>query len=193
MRRPIVAGNWKMHGTRAENAALVEAVLGAWPASAGECIVCPPDVYLQGLARVLRDSPVRLGAQDVSAEPTGAFTGDVSAAMLADIGAEYVIVGHSERRSIHGESDTLVARKFAAALGKSLRPILPRAPFARMVSSSLRSSRIVPKTLAKMSKDSRVSRLSVAKFVLPSRSALNSINRAREDSLLRTPLMTTGS
>jgi triosephosphate isomerase (TIM) len=124
MRRPIVAGNWKMHGSRAENAALIEAVLGAWPARGGECIVCPPFVYLQELARVLRDTPLRLGAQDVCAEPVGAFTGEVSAAMLRDVGCDYAIVGHSERRALFGESDTLVARKFGAALGKSLVPIL---------------------------------------------------------------------
>jgi len=124
MRRPIVAGNWKMHGTRAENAALVEAVLGAFPARGGECVVCPPFVYLQELARVVRDTPLRLGAQDVCAEPVGAFTGEVSAAMLRDVGCEYVIVGHSERRALFGEPDTLVARKFGAALGKGLVPIL---------------------------------------------------------------------
>lgn len=125
MRRPIVAGNWKMHGSRAENAALLEGVLSALPASAsGEAVVCPPFVYLQELARTLRDSPLKLGAQDVCAEAVGAFTGEVSAAMLRDVGCEYVIVGHSERRALYGESDTLVARKFAAALGKGLVPIL---------------------------------------------------------------------
>jgi triosephosphate isomerase len=124
MRRPIVAGNWKMHGTRAENTALVEAVLGSVPAGAAECVVCPAFVYLQELARMLRDTALRLGAQDVCAEPVGAFTGEVSAAMLRDVGCEYAIVGHSERRALFGESDTLVARKFGAALGKGLVPIL---------------------------------------------------------------------
>lgn len=123
MRRPIVAGNWKMHGSRTENASLVEALLAAWPVRGGECIVCPPFVYLQELARVLRDSPIRLGAQDVCAEPLGAFTGEVSAAMLRDVGCDHVIVGHSERRAFYGETDTLVARKFAAAQGKGLVPI----------------------------------------------------------------------
>jgi len=124
MRRPIVAGNWKMHGSRAENAALIEGILAALPARAGECIVCPPYVYLQDLARVLRDSSVRLGAQDVCAEPVGAFTGEISAGMLRDVGCDYAIVGHSERRALYGEGDTLVARKFAGALGKGLVPIL---------------------------------------------------------------------
>ena len=120
MRRPIVAGNWKMHGSRADNAALLDGILSAWPATSGaEGIVCPPFVYLPELARALRDSPLQLGAQDVCAEPVGAFTGEVSAAMLRDVGCQYVIVGHSERRALYSESDTLVARKFAAALGHS--------------------------------------------------------------------------
>jgi triosephosphate isomerase (TIM) len=86
--------------------------------------VCPPSVYLQEIARALHQSSIELGAQDVCAEPQGAFTGEVSAAMLKDVGCEYVIVGHSERRLIYRESDQLVARKFAAAQSKSLIPIL---------------------------------------------------------------------
>ncbi len=124
MRRPIVAGNWKMHGSSAENTALIDAVRGAWPAPGAECIVCPPFVYLQELARLLRGSPIRLGAQDVCAEPSGAFTGEVSAGMLRDVGCDCALVGHSERRALYGETDTLVARKFGAALGMGLVPIL---------------------------------------------------------------------
>ncbi len=124
MRRAIVAGNWKMHGSRAENAALIDGVRAAWPAQAADCIVCPPFVYLQELARVLRGSPIRLGAQDVCAESSGAFTGEVSAAMLRDIGCEVALVGHSERRALYGETDELVARKFRAALAAGLLPIL---------------------------------------------------------------------
>jgi triosephosphate isomerase len=125
MRRPIVAGNWKMHGTRAENAVLLDALLGsALIDSIAECIVCPPFVYLQDAVRAVRGSPIQVGAQDVCAEPQGAFTGEVSAHMIRDIGCTHTIVGHSERRTIYGESDTLVARKFASALGKGLIPIL---------------------------------------------------------------------
>jgi triosephosphate isomerase len=125
MRRALVAGNWKMHGSRAENARLIEAVLGGMPAGdSAECVVCPPFVYLHDVARELRESRVGLGAQDVSAEAQGAFTGEVSAAMLKDVGCAYVIVGHSERRALHAESDELVARKFAAAQSKGLVPIL---------------------------------------------------------------------
>jgi triosephosphate isomerase (TIM) len=125
MRRPIVAGNWKLHGSRTDNARLVEDVMAQLPTKpAGQCIVCPPFVYLQEIARLLRGSSVELGAQDVCAEAHGAFTGEVSASMLKDVGCEYVIVGHSERRLIYRESDQLVARKFASALSKSLVPIL---------------------------------------------------------------------
>ena len=125
MRCPIVAGNWKMHGSRADNAVLLDGLLGADLAdSPAECIVCPPFVYLGDAVRSLRDSSIRVGAQDVCAEPQGAFTGEVSAAMLRDVGCSHVVVGHSERRALYAESDTLVARKFAAALGRGLVPIL---------------------------------------------------------------------
>jgi triosephosphate isomerase len=125
MRRPIVAGNWKMHGSRAENERLLEGILSGFPAeSPAACVVCPPFVYLQEARRQLRDSPVQLGAQNVSAEPQGAFTGEVSAAMLKDVGCEYVIVGHSERRLLYRENDQQVARKFGAAQAKGLIPIL---------------------------------------------------------------------
>ena len=125
MRRPIVAGNWKMHGSRAENARLIEELLAQCPARPrAACVICPPFVYLQEVARQLRDSALSLGAQDVSADTQGAFTGEVSAAMLKDVGCEYVIVGHSERRLLYRESDQLIARKFGAALAKGLIPIL---------------------------------------------------------------------
>ena len=125
MRRPIVAGNWKMHGSRTENARLIEEIVGAYPAKAdADCVVCPPFVYLQEVGRMLRDTPIALGAQDTCAEVHGAFTGEVSAAMLKDVGCKYVLVGHSERRLLYRESDQLVARKFAAAHAKALIPVL---------------------------------------------------------------------
>jgi triosephosphate isomerase len=125
MRRRIVAGNWKMHGSRSENAQLVEALVSI-PGSRGtaDCVICPPFVYLHEVGRALRDGAIRLGAQDVSAEAQGAYTGEVSAAMLKDVGCEYVLVGHSERRALYGEDDALVARKFSAALARGLTPIL---------------------------------------------------------------------
>lgn len=125
MRRPLVAGNWKMHGSRAENAALVDALVMADECSDGaEVVVCPPYVYLTEVARRLKDSAIGLGAQDVAPQGPGAYTGDVAAAMLKDVGCRYVIVGHSERRALHGEDDRLVASKFAAAQHEGLVPIL---------------------------------------------------------------------
>ncbi len=125
MRRPIVAGNWKMHGSVAENTALVDALLQGYPAdSPADCYVCPPFVYLRGVARQLEGSAIRVGAQDTSAEAHGAYTGEVAASMLADVGCRAVIVGHSERRSLFGESDQLVARKFMATQAAGLLPIL---------------------------------------------------------------------
>src|SRR4051812_14803703 len=100
MRRPIVVGNWKMHGSRAENARLIEELGTGYPSDlAADCAVCPPFVYLQEVGRLLRDTPIGLGGQDVCADVQGAFTGEISAAMLKDVGCEYAIVGHSERRT----------------------------------------------------------------------------------------------
>ena len=123
-RRPIVAGNWKMHGSRAANAALLDALLNGAGDESAACLVFPPYVYLGDAARQLADSDIGVGAQDVSAEPQGAFTGEVSAAMIADVGATHVLVGHSERRALNGEDDALVARKFFAAHGSGLTPVL---------------------------------------------------------------------
>jgi triosephosphate isomerase (TIM) len=125
MRRPFVAGNWKMHGSRADNARLLDGLLQGLPAQASADIaVCPPYVYLWETARLLKSSVVDLGAQSVCAESMGAFTGEVSAAMLKDVGCTYVIVGHSERRAIYREDDALIARKFLAAQSQTLTPIL---------------------------------------------------------------------
>jgi triosephosphate isomerase (TIM) len=125
MRRPIVAGNWKMHGSRTETARLIEELMVQSPAAPGAaCVICPPFVYLQEAGRLLRGSVFSLGAQDVCADAHGAFTGEVSAAMLKDVGCEYVIVGHSERRLLYRESDPLIARKFGTAHARGLIPIL---------------------------------------------------------------------
>ncbi|HEY6455151.1 MAG TPA: triose-phosphate isomerase [Steroidobacteraceae bacterium] len=125
MRQPLVAGNWKMHGSCAENAKLIEALAEAFPRTSAQCAVCPPHVYLSQVATLLQaaELPVALGAQNVSAETKGAYTGEVSAAMLLDLQCKYVIVGHSERRQVQGEDDQVVARKFAAARAQ-LTPIL---------------------------------------------------------------------
>src|SRR6478609_58326 len=124
MRHKIVAGNWKMHGSRAENAALIEAIIGTVTDDRVSCVICPPFVYLHDAWRLLRNSAVALGAQDVCAEAVGAYTGEVSAAMLQDVGCRYTLVGHSERRAMYGDTNALVARKFVAALGRGLIPIL---------------------------------------------------------------------
>jgi triosephosphate isomerase len=125
MRRPLVAGNWKLNGSRRANAELI-AHLRQGLAAPRRCdlLVCPPFVYLGELAGALAGSVIGLGGQDVAAEASGAFTGEVSAAMLRDVGCTHTIVGHSERRALYGETDAIVGRKFAAALAGGLTPIL---------------------------------------------------------------------
>lgn len=124
-RKPLVAGNWKMHGSLAGNAELLLGLRELLPASSVDCVVCPPFVYLPAVGAALAGSAIELGAQDVCEQSeSGAFTGEVSASMLREVGCRYAIVGHSERRAIYGESDELVARKFAAALAAGLVPIL---------------------------------------------------------------------
>jgi len=123
MRRPLVAGNWKMHGTRASAEALVAAVVANLPRSA-DAAVLPPFPYVAELTATYGNSGLAFGAQDSSEHAQGAYTGEVSAAMLKDVGCTYVLAGHSERRQYHAESDDLVARKFVAAQGAGLVPIL---------------------------------------------------------------------
>ena len=124
-RRPMVAGNWKMHGSQLSNAALLDGVLAGVGATAAEVVVCPPFVYLAEVAARLARTAVSLGAQDLCAEPgQGAYTGEVSAGMLRDVGCSHVIIGHSERRALFGETDALVARKSVAALAAGLVPII---------------------------------------------------------------------
>ncbi len=125
LRKPLVAGNWKMYGTRAEAARLVDGLVASDVGSAAaEVVVCPPFVYLADVGRQLEGSAIGLGAQDVCAEEPGAQTGEIAATMLVDVGCRYVIVGHSERRALYSESDDLVARKFAAARRHGLVPVL---------------------------------------------------------------------
>jgi triosephosphate isomerase len=114
-RRPLVAGNWKMNGLRSSLAELARIVAGAGGLAAVDLLVCPPATLLAQFSAAVIGSPVRIGAQDCHAEPAGAFTGDLSAEMLKDAGASAVIVGHSERRSYHKETDADVRAKALAA------------------------------------------------------------------------------
>ncbi len=124
-RRRIVAGNWKMHGSRAENAALIEALLAPGTIDESvECLVFPPLVYLADVVRLAAHTPIGVGAQTLCAEGHGASTGEVAAAMLADVGCTHVLVGHSVRRVLYAEDDAVVARKFAAARARGLTPVL---------------------------------------------------------------------
>ena len=123
MRRKLVVGNWKMNGSRAANAELLAALKAAGPWVA-EVAVCAPAVYLGDVASSLQGGDIQWGAQDCSASESGAYTGEMSAAMLAEFGCRYVLAGHSERRAMHGESDQLVADKAKAALAHRLTPIV---------------------------------------------------------------------
>lgn len=125
-RRPLVAGNWKMNGSRAANAALLKDVLaGVGPATAAEVVVCPPAVYLTETAAAVDGTVVAVGGQTVCEQSrAGAFTGEILADMLLDVGCSYVIVGHSERRALYGEDDHRVAEKFGTAHAAGVIPIL---------------------------------------------------------------------
>lgn len=122
-RRRLVVGNWKMHGSRPANAALLDGILRARPFGC-DVAVCVPFPYLSETAATLAGSDVRWGAQDCSVHEQGAYTGEVSAVMLAELGCRYAIVGHSERRAMHAESDQLVADKAKAALRRGVTPIV---------------------------------------------------------------------
>ena len=123
MRRKIVAGNWKLHGTRAFATALV-AEIAASPVPGVDLVILPPLPYIGDLIEDFEGTPLAFGAQDVSSNEQGAYTGEVSASMLVDVGARYGLVGHSERRQYHAESSELVALKFQAAIHAGLCPIL---------------------------------------------------------------------
>src|SRR5678809_1487447 len=122
-RSRVVAGNWKMHGSRKANRELLEGLVSGVPRVWGvECTVCVPFPYLGEVAGQLKGTTIAWGAQNSSEHARGAYTGEVSAAMLAEFGCRHVIVGHSERRQLYGESDALVAAKFAAVRSAGMTP-----------------------------------------------------------------------
>ena len=125
MRQPIIAGNWKMNGSRESIRELLEGIkAGMAEVNKAEVAVCAPAIYLADVEQQLSGTAVAWGGQNLSTEASGAFTGEISASMLLDFHCKYVIVGHSERRTYYGEDDALVAKKFAAAREAGLIPIL---------------------------------------------------------------------
>ncbi len=123
MRRKLVAGNWKMNGTAADMSD-VEALAIAWAAPKAEIVLCPPATLIAKMSFALGGQPISVGGQDCHAEAAGAHTGDISAAMLRDAGARWVILGHSERRADHGETDEMVRGKAVTAIAAGLRAII---------------------------------------------------------------------
>ncbi|MEE3235750.1 MAG: triose-phosphate isomerase, partial [Pseudomonadota bacterium] len=125
MRSYLVAGNWKMNGSSAANSQLVDGILSGAPSvEQVDLLVCPPFPYIAEVAAKLGSSRMMLGAQNVSAYKSGAYTCETSGSMLKDVGCSHVIVGHSERRALYGESSEVVAEKYMAAQGAGLIPIL---------------------------------------------------------------------
>lgn len=124
MRQPLVAGNWKMNGSRDSTMSLVQGIATGINGLGAEVVVCPPFVYLEQVGRLIEGSAIKLGAQNMASEESGAFTGEVAGSMLRDMGCSYVILGHSERRSLYAEDDAVVAAKTARALADGLAPIV---------------------------------------------------------------------
>ena len=124
MRRPLIAGNWKMNLNRADATSLAKSLADAKTADDVDVLVCPSNVYLDAVSNAVSGSKVALGAQDVYFEASGAFTGETSTDMLSDVGCTFVILGHSERRNVIGESDELINKKIKAVLAAGLTPVL---------------------------------------------------------------------
>ena len=123
MRKPLIAGNWKLNGNLVDNQALVASILSGLAEVNADLLLCPSTVYLQQVIKLAGEG-VLVGAQDAAEQSSGAFTGETSAQMLADIGVNYVLLGHSERRSLFADSDTRVANKFAQVIQAGLTPVL---------------------------------------------------------------------
>ena len=124
MRKVLIAGNWKMNGSRASIKALLDGLKsGISGVTRADVAVCAPFIYLPDVAAQLAGTPIAWGAQNVSTEASGAFTGEIAASMIADFNCKYIIVGHSERRSLYGETDDIVARKFGVVVAAGMTPI----------------------------------------------------------------------
>ena len=124
MRKTIVAGNWKMNASKESVNTLIEGILSGMNEVSSEVIVCAPFPYLSQVESLIQGSSLMLGAQNLNVNPAGAYTGEVSADMIKDFGAQHVIVGHSERRSLYGETNAIVAEKTKAAIDAGLTPLL---------------------------------------------------------------------
>jgi triosephosphate isomerase len=125
MRTPIAMGNWKLNGSKESITALIKGIEAAADAAPNvEVAVCPPAIYIDHVATLCADNSIELGAQDISTEVSGAFTGETSTVMVKEFGAKYSLVGHSERRQYHNETDELVAAKFVAIQANGLVPVL---------------------------------------------------------------------
>ena len=124
MRKTIVAGNWKMNASKESVNTLIEGILSGMNEASSEVIVCAPFPYLSQVESLIQGSSLMLGAQNLNVNSAGAYTGEVSADMIKDFGAQHVIVGHSERRSLYGETNTIVAEKTKAAIDAGLTPLL---------------------------------------------------------------------
>ncbi len=123
MRQPMVAGNWKMNGSSDSVKELMNGIKAGIGGTNAEVVVCPSFVYIPSVADAIADSGIKLGAQNMCDQDAGAFTGEVSGPMLKDVGCEYVIIGHSERRAMYGETDEVTAIKYGAVLKNGLKPI----------------------------------------------------------------------
>ncbi len=124
MRQPMVAGNWKMNGSSDSVKELMAGIkAGMGSVNKAEVVVCPPAVYISRVSGAADGSDIKLGSQNICDQDAGAFTGEISGAMLKDVGCEYAIIGHSERRALYGESDELIAKRFAAARRNGIKPI----------------------------------------------------------------------
>jgi triosephosphate isomerase len=124
-RRPLVVGNWKMNGNLASSQQLISEIIAGLPADCRADVgVCPPAIFIPEVSKLIGNGPVRVGAQNVADQDKGAFTGELSAPMLREFGCTLAIVGHSERRAIYGETDALVAKRYAKAIEHGVTPIL---------------------------------------------------------------------